>query len=138
VRTSLSNPDSIPAPFADRYANVARVDVGDGALLYLSGMLAIDDQGNVVGPGDIRAQASRIFDVIGALLAAHGGSFADVLHVRTYLTSLDDLAGYREVRQRIFPSAPPASTTVAVSGLVLPGTVVEIEVTAAVSGVPES
>jgi enamine deaminase RidA (YjgF/YER057c/UK114 family) len=102
------------------------------ALLFLSGMLAIDDDGNVVAPGDIRAQASRIFDVIGALLAAHGGSFANVLHVRTFLTNLDDLPGYREVRQRVFPSAPPASTTVEVSGLVLAGTVVEVEVTAAV------
>jgi 2-iminobutanoate/2-iminopropanoate deaminase len=57
------------------------------------------------------------------LLAAHGATFADVMHVRTYLTSLGDLAGYAAVRRRFFPGPPPASTTVEVSKLFLPGLV---------------
>ena len=132
MRMTLSNPDGVAAPFAAAYANVARLDTTDGALLILAGQVAIDDEGNVVAPGDVGPQAERIFDVIGALLAAHGAGFGDVMHVRTFLTSLDDLPGYRVVRRRVFPTAPPASTTVAVSGLVLPGTVIEVEVTAAV------
>jgi len=133
VRTSLSNPESVAAPFAAAYSNVARVDTGDGAVLFLAGQVGVDDEGNVVAPGEIVPQSERIFVIIGGLLAAHGATFADVLHVRTFLTSLDDLPGYRTVRRAVFSGTPPASTTVAVSGLVLPGTVIEVEVTAAVA-----
>ena len=132
MKTSLSNPDSVAAPFAAAYSNVARVETGDGALLLLAGQVGVDDDGNVVAPGEIGPQAERIFEIIGGLLAAHGATFANVLHVRTFLTSLDDLPGYRVVRRAVFTGTPPASTTVAVSGLVLPGAVIEVEVTAAV------
>ncbi|MEU8658364.1 RidA family protein [Actinoplanes philippinensis] len=54
------------------------------------------------------------------------------MHVRTFMTSLDDLPAYAAVRRRLFPAAtPPASTTVEVSRLFLPGAVLEVEVTAA-------
>ena len=131
MKMTLSNPDGVAAPFAAAYANVARLDTADGALLTLAGQVAIDDEGAVVAPGQVEPQAERIFEIIGGLLAAHGASFADVMHVRTFLTSLDDLPGYRVVRRKVFPTSPPASTTVVVSGLVLPGTVIEVEVTAA-------
>jgi 2-iminobutanoate/2-iminopropanoate deaminase len=127
---TLDNPASVPAPFGNRFSNVARIDLGDRALLILSGQVGVDDAGEVTAPGDIRAQAERIFDVISALLAAHGSSLAEVAHLRTFLTNMDDLAGYAEVRRRYFPGTPPASTTVEVSGLVFPGVVVEVEVTA--------
>ena len=133
MKTSLSNPDSVAAPFANAYSNVARIDTGDGALLVLAGQVGVDDVGNVVAPGEIVPQAERIFEIIGGLLVAHGATFANVLHVRTFLTSLDDLPVYRTVRRAVFPDTKPASTTVAVSGLVLPGAVIEVEVTAAVA-----
>jgi enamine deaminase RidA (YjgF/YER057c/UK114 family) len=132
VKTFLSNPDTVAAPFAAAYSNVARVETGDGALLLLAGQVGVDDDGNVVAPGEIGPQSERIFEIIGGLLAAHGATFANVLHVRTFLTNLDDLPGYRTVRRAVFTGTPPASTTVAVSGLVLPGAVIEVEVTAAV------
>jgi len=135
VKVTLDNPSTVAAPFAAAFAHVARVDVDGGALLLLAGQVAVDDAGDVVAPGDIVAQSERVFEIIGGLLAAHGATFADVVHVRTFLTNLNDLPGYRTVRRRLFPDAPPASTTVAVSGLVLPGVVVEVEVTAAVASV---
>ena len=67
-------------------------------------------------------------------MAAYGATFADVLHVRTFMTSLDDLPGYGTVRRRYFPGTPPASTTVEVSRLFLPDALLEVEVTAAVGG----
>ena len=85
----------------------------------------------VVGAGDITAQSERIFEIIGAILAAHGASFTDVLHVRTFMTDLDHLAGYGAVRRRYFTDSPPASTTVQVSRLFLPEALVEVEVLAA-------
>ena len=132
----LDNPASVAAPFGNRFAHVARLQLDGGALLVLAGQVAVDDAGEVVAPGDAGAQAERIFEIIGAILAAHGATFADVLHIRTFMTSLDDLPAYGVVRRRLFPAepatTPPASTTVEVSRLFLPGAVLEVEVMAAV------
>jgi enamine deaminase RidA (YjgF/YER057c/UK114 family) len=131
MKLTLDNP--VAAPFGDRFAHVARLDLPGGALLMLAGQVAVDDDGRVVAPGDAGAQAERIFEIVGGILAAHGSSFADVLHLRTFMTDLGDLPAYGVVRRRLFPGTPPpASTTVQVSGLFLPGAVLEVEVTAAV------
>jgi 2-iminobutanoate/2-iminopropanoate deaminase len=133
TRLTLNNPDGVAAPFGDRFSHVARVDLGGGgALLLLSGQVAVDGEGAVVAPGDVRAQSERIFEIIGGLLAANGASFNDVAHLRTYLTNIDELPGYGEVRRRFFPGTRPASTTVEVSRLFMPGIVLEVEVTAVV------
>ncbi|MGW4942230.1 RidA family protein [Actinoplanes sp. NPDC004185] len=131
MKLTLDNPDSVAAPFGDRFAHVARLELGGGALLVLSGQVAVDDSGAVVAPGDMTAQADRIFEIIGGLLAAHGAGFGDVLHVRTFLTDLSQLSDYAVVRRKVFPGKPPASTTVEVNRLFLPGAVLEVEVTAA-------
>jgi len=132
----LDNPPAVAAPFGDRFAHVARLDLGGGALLMLAGQVAVDDAGEVVAPGAAAAQAERIFEIIRGILAAHGATFADVMHIRTFMTSLEDLPAYGAVRRRLFPADPatnsPASTTVEVSRLFLPGAVLEVEVTAAV------
>ena len=131
MQTVLDSPSTVPPP-AGPYAHVARVDVGGGTLLILAGQIAVDDSGKVVAPGDIVGQAEHIFATIGGILAAHGATFADVLHIRTYMTNLDDLPGYGVVRRRLFPENPPASTTVQVSRLFRPDALLEVEVTAAV------
>ncbi|WP_250002783.1 RidA family protein [Actinoplanes sp. M2I2] len=135
VKMTLDNPASVAAPFGDRFAHVARLDLGGGALLLLAGQVAVDDAGEVVAPGDAAAQAERIFEIVGGLLAAHGAGLADVLFIRTFMTDLGDLPAYGGVRRRLFAApgrTPPASTTVEVSRLFLPGAVLEVEVTAAV------
>ncbi len=135
MKLTLDNPPTVAAPFGDRFAHVARLDVAGGALLVLAGQVAVDDAGEVVAPGDAGAQAERIFEIVRDVLAAHGATFADVLHIRTFMTNLDDLAAYGAVRRKHFPASrvnPPASTTVEVSRLFLPGAVLEVEVTAAV------
>jgi enamine deaminase RidA (YjgF/YER057c/UK114 family) len=140
MRLTLDNPPAVAAPFGDRFAHVARLDVDGGALLMLTGQVAVDDEGRVVAPGDAAAQAEHVFELIRAILGAHGATFADVLHIRTFMTDLDDLPAYGAVRHRLFPAAPgmnpPASTTVEVSRLFLPGAVLEVEVTAAVKTTP--
>lgn len=136
MKLTLDNPPTVAAPFGDRFAHVARLDLAEGALLVLAGQVAVDDAGEVVAPGDAGAQAERIFDIIRDVLAAHGATFADVLHIRTFMTNLDDLPAYGAVRRKLFPAdtmtTPPASTTVEVTRLFLPGAVLEVEITAAV------
>jgi enamine deaminase RidA (YjgF/YER057c/UK114 family) len=137
MKASLDNPAGVAAPFGDRFAHVARVDFDGGALLMLAGQVAVDDEGNLVAPGDVVAQAERIFEIVQGVLAAHGASLADVLHIRTFMTDLEhDIEGYGTVRGKLFPAAPnvlrPASTTLQIASLFLPGAVLEVEVTAAV------
>jgi enamine deaminase RidA (YjgF/YER057c/UK114 family) len=136
MKLTLDNPASVAAPFADRFANVARIDMNGGALLILAGQVAVDDAGEVVAPGDAGAQSERIFEVIGGLLAAHGAGFGDVVHIRTFMTNLDDLPAYGAARRKFFQglTPPPASTTVEISRLFLPGAVLEVEITAVTTG----
>ncbi|MDS0134530.1 MULTISPECIES: RidA family protein [Amycolatopsis] len=134
MRTELSNPATAPAP-AGPYSQVARLDFGDGALLILSGQVALDDDNAaIVGEGDVAVQAERTLEVIGAILKAHGAGFADVVNIRTYLTDMADRAAYAQVRARYFTGDLPTSTTVAVAALFRPEALIEIEVTAVVRG----
>ncbi|MGI5244572.1 RidA family protein [Dactylosporangium sp. CA-139066] len=129
---SLDSPAGVTPP-SGPYSHVARIDIGGGgALLFLAGQIAVDDAGAIVGEGDMAAQARRIFDVIGGILAAHGAGFGDVVHIRTFVTDLGLLPDYGRVRRELFPGVPPASTTVEVSRLFRPGALLEVEVTAAV------
>jgi 2-iminobutanoate/2-iminopropanoate deaminase len=135
MHLTLDNPATVGAPFAAAFSHVARVEIGGGAMLFVAGQVAVDDAGEVVAPGDIVGQTDRIFEIIGGLLAAHGASLADVAHIKAFLVSHDDLPGFRAVDRRVFAGGkPPASTTLVVKGLVLPGTLIEIEVIAVVSG----
>ncbi|HEX6473244.1 MAG TPA: RidA family protein [Streptosporangiaceae bacterium] len=135
MRKIIDNPAGVPAPPPGRYSHVARLEIGDAVILMLSGQVAVDDDMNVVAPGDMGAQAERIFDIIGTLLAAHGASFADVVNIRSFVTDLSQLAAYAQARAKYLPADElPTSTTVEVSRLFLPGAVLEVEVTAALPG----
>ncbi|HTJ35461.1 MAG TPA: RidA family protein [Dactylosporangium sp.] len=129
---SLDSPAGVTPP-AGPYSHVARVDTGGGSLLFLAGQIAVGDDGAIVGEGDMVAQARRIFDMIGGILEAHGAGFADVVHIRTFVTDLGMLPEYGLVRRELFPGVPPASTTVEVSRLFRPGALLEVEVTAAIA-----
>ena len=127
----LDNPPAVPTP-AGPYSHVARIDMGSGALLVLSGQVAVDDGNEVVGAGDLTTQSERIFEIIGAILAAHGASFDDVVNIRTYLTDIGRLAEYAAVRAKYLTGRPPTSTTVEVSRLFKPEALIEVEVLAVV------
>jgi 2-iminobutanoate/2-iminopropanoate deaminase len=131
--TTFDNPAGVPAPPPGRYSHLARIGLGDKTLLLLSGQIAIDENGDLVGRGDMTAQADYIFDQIEKILAAHGATFNDVVNVRTYLTDMDLIAQYGTARRpRFNPDAMPTSTTVEVSRLFIDGALLEIEVTAVV------
>jgi 2-iminobutanoate/2-iminopropanoate deaminase len=128
--TILDNPDTVPAPPAGRYSHVAVIDLGARKLLVLSGQVAIDPDGRLVGAGDMTAQTEFIMDTIGAILAAHGATLAHIVNVRTYLIDMSLLAEYGAARARRFSAPMPTSTTVQVAGLFVPGALLEVEVTA--------
>lgn len=105
--------------------------VVSGDLAFLSGFIAVDEQGALVGGNDVVAQARQVFANLEAALRAAGSSFADVLKVTVYLTDISDRARINPVRQEFFGDARPASTLVEVSALVVPDARVEVEAVAA-------
>ena len=131
MRASRSNPDTVAAPMGT-YSQAVRVETGDAVWIHVSGQIAIDLEGDLVGPGDVRAQTRQVFENLKAILEANGATFADAVKIGTYLTTLDDLAGMREVRSEYLTSEPPASTAVQVVALVVPDAVIEIDLVAVV------
>jgi len=131
MRATRSNPDTVAAPMGT-YSQAVRVETGDAVWIHVSGQIAIDTEGNLVGPGDLRAQTRQVFENLKAILKAHGATFADVVKIGTYLTTLYDLAGMREIRSEYLTSEPPASTAVQVMALVVPDALIEIDLVAVV------
>jgi 2-iminobutanoate/2-iminopropanoate deaminase len=103
-----------------------------GGLLFVAGVLPADANGELVGDGDVVAQAERVFADLGAVLEAGGCSFADVAKVSVFLTDVEDRAAINPVRQHVFGNARPASTLVEVSALAVPGAKIEIDAIAVV------
>jgi 3-hydroxyisobutyrate dehydrogenase len=120
------NPSAVPATNG-YYSHATR----SGDLLFVSGQVALDEKGQVVGEGDMARQSEFILGNIGRILEDQGSSFERVLHVRTFLTDMSLVREYGDVRSRYFTGEPPASTTVEVSRLFQPGLLIEVEVVAA-------
>ena len=106
MRATRSNPDTVAAPMGT-YSQAVRVETGDAVWIHVSGQIAIDREGNLVGPGDLRAQTRQVFENLKAILEANGATFADAVKIGTYLTTLDDLAGMREVRSEYLHHRTP-------------------------------
>ncbi|HEV7824919.1 MAG TPA: RidA family protein [Mycobacteriales bacterium] len=124
-RTSVTDVPGAPPPFRPYYSNAVRVSAGD--LLYISGQVAWDSAGRIVGVGDGAAQARQAFANMGLVLAAHGATWRDLVRIIVYVTDwswFDELAALRE---ELFPADGPASTIVRVAGLVQPELMIEVE-----------
>jgi 2-iminobutanoate/2-iminopropanoate deaminase len=103
-----------------------------GELLFVSGCVPVDADGRLVGGDDVVAQARQTFANVGAVLAAGGLSFSDVVKVTVFLTDVDDRPKINPVRQEFFGDTRPASTLVEVSRLAIPGARIEVEAVALV------
>ncbi len=102
-----------------------------GQVLYLSGQVAYDVKGQLVGKGDITAQTTQVFENMGALLRAAGMTFENVVKINIYLTDLGNRPAFHTVREKYFGSdVLPASTLVVVKSLAHPDLLVEVEATA--------
>jgi reactive intermediate/imine deaminase len=102
-----------------------------GGLIFISGQVAFDENGDVVGAGDMEAQARQVFHNLGAVLAAAGASFADVVKLTCFVRDVTAIGVVRTVRDEFVNTAkPPASTLVEVSRLFGPDLLLEIEAVA--------
>ena len=106
----------------------SQVVTGRGRLVVVSGQIAQDSTGELVGPGDPAAQARQVFENLGRCLAEAGAGFGDVVKLTFFLVDAADLPAVREARDEVFDKArPPASTAVQVAALVAPGYLLEVE-----------
>ena len=117
--------DHLPEPIS-HYADAVRA----GDWLYISGMLALDRDGRLVGGDDVAAQAERVLENIGAALRAEGAGFEQVVKVNVFVRRIADRAAINTVRRRFFGESRPASTLVEVSAFVIPDALVEIDAVA--------
>jgi len=118
--------DALSAPTA-HYSEA----VSYGGLYYIAGMLPVDEGGKLFGGDDVTAQAEQVFRNIGAALDHVGCTFADVLKMRIFVTSIGDRAKIDAVRRSVFGHTKPVSTLVEIGALAVPGAKIEVEATAA-------
>jgi 2-iminobutanoate/2-iminopropanoate deaminase len=124
------NPATLPT--SRGYTQVVEVPAGE-RMVYISGQVPLDQNGNVVGAGNFRRQAEQVFVNLDRALAAVGATFADVVKINYYIRDVSHLADLRAVRdQHVNTAAPPASTLVEVSHLFREDVLLEIEAVAAV------
>ena len=106
----------------------SQVVTGRGRLVVVSGQVAQNDRGELVGPGDPAAQARRVFENLRRCLAEAGAGFDDVVKLTLFVLDVADLPAVREARDAVIDTArPPASSAVQVSALFAPGYLLEVE-----------
>lgn len=107
--------------------------VRTGRFIAVSGSAAVGEQGELVGAGDMHAQAVRCIEVIKAALEAAGASLSDVVRTRIYVTDIELWADVARAHQAAFGKVAPATSMVEVSRLIDPEMLVEIEADAIVA-----
>ncbi|MFI9827705.1 RidA family protein [Streptomyces sp. NPDC051913] len=121
--TRIPAPDGL-APAA-QYSHVV---MGSGTFVAVSGQLALDEDGKIVGEGDAAAQARQVFENLSRCLAAAGATFEDVVKLTYFVTDMAHLPAIRAARAAHIPDDRlPAASAVQVAALVRPEFLMEIE-----------
>ncbi|GHB49025.1 enamine deaminase RidA [Streptomyces umbrinus] len=121
--TRISAPDGV-APAA-AYTHVV---MGTGRFVAVSGQLALDEDGKLVGQGDPAAQARQVFENLRRCLASAGATFDDVVKLTFFVTDMAYMPAVRAARdEHISPGRLPAASAVQVAALVSPDFLMEIE-----------
>jgi enamine deaminase RidA (YjgF/YER057c/UK114 family) len=118
------NPPTLTKP--NGYTHV--VVAPDGRTVYIAGQVALDSTGQLVGAGDFRAQADRVYQNLGRALESVGGSLDDLVKTTTFITDAKNIPTLRELRAKYLRRGnPPASTLLVVAGLARSELLIEIE-----------
>jgi enamine deaminase RidA (YjgF/YER057c/UK114 family) len=102
-----------------------------GDLIFVSGCVSADSEGNIVGEGDLAAQTRKTLDNLRMVLQASGADLKDVLKTTVFMLDIGQRGVTHDIRKEYFGDAPPASTMVEVKGLGRPEYLIEIDAIAA-------
>jgi len=122
-------PTSVPKPAGD-YSQGLKIK--GGTLVVISGQVAWDTQGNLVGKGDFGAQARQVFENLKNMLASAGGTFADVIKLMIFLKNREDFAIFKGIRAAYLKPRYPPTTLLVVKDLAREEWLLEVEVWAMV------
>lgn len=117
------NPDNVWPPFG---AFSMAVIQGGGQIVHLKGQVALDRNGQVVGPNDMRAQVRKVLENIRDMLFSMGGQMSHILSLVHYATDIDQFMGTGDIRKEFFAAPYPVTTTVEVKRLYRPDLMIEI------------
>ncbi len=120
--STITTPEARPVA---NYKMATRME--GGRLLYVSGQVAWDASGNIVGKGDVGAQARQTFRNLRQVLQAAGGDLGSLMKMTTYITRIEDRPAVAEARGEVFDGEVPASTLIVVKSLFHPDFLVEVE-----------
>jgi len=109
------------------------VKVTSGTLVFTSGVISRDQDGQVVGRGDIREQTRQCLRNIAGIIEGGGGSLNDLVKMTVFITNLADYDEMNEIRQEVLNDIDFGGSTVKVS-LNNPEALIEIEAVASVDG----
>lgn len=123
------NPPGLSTPTG--YSHI--VSARGGRTIYISGQVAFDAKGQLVGKDDLAAQTAQVFANLDTALKAAGATFNDVVKTNYYMLDASQVQVIRDIRGRYFTKDLPASTLVQVSRLANPEFLIEIEVIAVVA-----
>ena len=125
--STITTPDAKPVA---NYKLATRLE--GGRLLYISGQVAWDASGNIVGKGDVSTQARQTFENLRGVLQAAGGDLGNLMKITTYITRIEDFPAVAAARSEVFQGELPASTLIVVKSLFHPDFLIEVEGVAAV------
>jgi 2-iminobutanoate/2-iminopropanoate deaminase len=111
------------------YSHVVSVEAK--RLVFISGQLARDKNGDIVGPNNMRVQLRKVLENLSEALQSAGASLTDLVRTNTYVTDIDEYFRHVDVRMEFYSHAMPTSTTVEVRRLAQPELMVEIDSIAA-------
>ena len=103
-----------------------------GNTIYVAGQIAFDEEGKLVGEGDVVVQTERAYENLKRVLEAAGASISDIVMMNIYTLDLDGFNKTGEIRRKYFGKHFPATTLLIVAGLDEPGTLIEVEAIAVV------
>lgn len=127
-RKKAINPAAVAVPLKPYYSNAVRSEAGP--LLWISGQVALDKEGKLVGEGDLRAQAVQVLENIKAILEDSFATMDDIVKVTVYVTDIRAFNDIADIREKYFPQNGPSSVICEVSALAWPEFMIEIEAVA--------
>jgi enamine deaminase RidA (YjgF/YER057c/UK114 family) len=131
MKKQFLNPPAVSKPKG--YTHVVTTE--SGKVVYVSGQVALDSKGEIVGKNDLREQAEQVYKNLNFALDTAGATFNDVVKMNIYVVDYkpEDIPIIREVRSKyLSDESPPASTLIGVQSLFLDGLLIEIEAIAKV------
>jgi len=131
MKKKVMRPDKQAQPLGP-YSHGVKVQINGAILLFISGIVAFDSQGNVVGKGDIKAQTLQVLENLKAVLESEGATFNDIVKITNYYMNFDDYPKIAEIRSQYFGDWNPASTGVEVKRLIHDDLLIEIEAIAVI------